>query len=273
MDVVLPGQDGNWEIGITGGTIEQIDRLISTQAKTTLSANGDVAIPGLIDAHIHLDKAYLLDRTPATDGTFSEALRETLRAKQQFTIAEIQTRAKTAIERAIGFGITAMRSHVEVDSTIELTGVQALLPLRRDYAWGITLQLAVFAQEGITNQPGVESLLHQAMMLGADAIGSAPYVDPDPEANIRIVFDIADRFDRPVDFHLDFLDDETPFTVAVCDRGNAASGLARARLLRTHDKARRFNSRPTFTTCSANSSRRTLNFGTALNRSVYDGAQ
>ncbi len=210
VEVGLPGKDGYWEIGIVGTTIAEMARSIPTKAKTTLSANGDLAIPGLVDAHIHLDKAYLLDRTPAIAGTFTEALRETLRAKQQFTIQDIQARARRAIERAIGFGITAMRSHVEVDTTIQLMGVQALLPLRQDYAWGTTLQLAAFAQEGITQQPGVESLLHQAMLLGADVIGSAPYVDPDPEANIRIVFEIAQRFDRPVDFHLDFLDDEAP---------------------------------------------------------------
>jgi cytosine/creatinine deaminase len=103
-----------------------------------------------------------------------------------------------------------MRSHVEVDTTIGLTGLKALLPLRQEYAWGITLQLAVFAQEGITNQPGVEPLLREAMAMGADVIGSAPYVDPDPEQNIRLIFDIAKEFDCDVDFHLDFLDDEAP---------------------------------------------------------------
>jgi cytosine deaminase len=98
---------------------------------------------------------------------------------------------------------------------IQLTGLQALLPLRDEYSWGITLQLAVFAQEGITNQPGTEALLRQAMALGGDVIGSAPYVDPKPEQNIRIVFDIAQDFNCGVDFHLDFLDDDAPLLLPV----------------------------------------------------------
>ena len=103
-----------------------------------------------------------------------------------------------------------MRSHVEVDPVAGLKGIEALLPLKDRYSWGIDLQLAVFAQDGITNQPGIQAQLRQAMGMGGDVIGSAPYVDPDPITNICTIFDIAAEFDVPVDFHLDFLDDDVP---------------------------------------------------------------
>lgn len=220
----LPGRTGQWDIGIAAGTITAIAPYITDTATTTLDASGHLIIPGLVDAHIHLDKALLLDRCHSVEGTFDEAMRETLRAKQCFTVEDIQTRARRVIEQAIAFGTTAMRSHVEVDPATELTGMQALLPLRREYAWGITLQLAVFAQEGITNRPGTEAMLRQAMAMGGDAIGSAPYVDPDPEQNIRIIFDIAQEFNCNVDFHLDFLDDDAPLMLPfvieeTCRRG------------------------------------------------------
>lgn len=115
---------------------------------------------------MHLDKVCLLERCQRVDGTFAEAMRETLRAKRNFTVDDIQTRARWAIEQAIGFGITAMRSHVEVDPIVQLRGLKALLPLQREYAWGLTLQLAIFAQEGITNQPGTVDLLRQALAMG-----------------------------------------------------------------------------------------------------------
>lgn len=208
--VRLPDRSGIWEIGITEGYISEIAATIAHPAKTTIDAAGQLAIPGLVDAHIHLDKALLLHRQPAQTGTFAEAMQETLRLKQGFTVADIQTRARQAIERAIGLGITAMRSHVEVDGTVGLLGMEALLPLQQAYAWGLTLQLAVFAQEGITNQAETTQLLRQAMQLGGNVIGSAPYVDPDPQQNVQIIFDIAQEFNCDVDFHLDFLDDEQP---------------------------------------------------------------
>lgn len=206
----LAGRVGLWDIGIEGDRISSVAPALPTPAATVIDAAQKLVIPGLVDGHIHLDKALILDRHPAVEGTFQEAMRGTLQLKQTFTEADIQARARQVLQRAIAFGITAMRSHVEVDHTIGLTGLHALLPLRQEFAWGITLQLAAFAQEGITNQPGVEALLREAMTLGADVIGSAPYVDPDPEQNIRIVFDIAATFNCDVDFHLDFLDDDAP---------------------------------------------------------------
>jgi cytosine/creatinine deaminase len=208
----LMGEDGLWTIAIAQHKISHVvpaDQDVG-EADKTIDAQRQLLIPGFVNAHFHLDKALILERSPAVEGTFDEALRETLRLKQGFTVTDIQARARRLIEQAIDFGTTAMRSHVEVDTIVGLTAMEALIPIREEYAWGITLQLAVFAQEGITNYPQQQSLLRQAMSLGGDVIGSAPYVDSEPERNVEIVFDIAQEFNCDVDFHLDYLDDEMP---------------------------------------------------------------
>ena len=46
--------------------------------------------------------------------------------------------------------------------------------------------------------------MRKALRLGCDTVGSAPYCDPDPEGNIRVVFDLAEEFKVDVDFHLDY---------------------------------------------------------------------
>ena len=216
-NATLPDRKGYWNIAIFDGYITELVEAESTLPTTdrTLDAKGQLLIPGLVDAHIHLDKALLLDRYPAVEGSFTEALQKTLQAKQEYTITDIQNRARNIIEKAIAFGTTAMRTHVEVDPILQLKSLEALLPLKAEYAWGITLQLAVFAQEGITNQSGTADLLRKAMAMGGDVIGSAPYVDSNPEENIRIIFDIAQEFDCDVDFHLDFLDDEAPLLLPI----------------------------------------------------------
>jgi cytosine/creatinine deaminase len=234
VNAQLPDRPGLWNIVIAQAQIIAISPAIASAATDpepyslnaknldtksldaksldakSLDAKGCLVIPGLVDPHFHLDKALLLDRSPAQEGNFAEAMRETLRLKQAFTVEDIQSRAKQIIEGAIAFGTTAMRSHVEVDPTVGLTSMEALLPLRAEYAWGMTLQLAVFAQEGMTQVSSAEPLLRQAMEMGGDVIGSAPYVDVDPERNVQIIFDIAQDFDCDVDFHLDFLDDRQP---------------------------------------------------------------
>lgn len=212
-NATLAGCQGIWAIAINDGTIVDVTTDPVANAHQILDAEGRLVLPGFVDAHIHLDKAFLLAKSPAKTGNFAEALGETKRLKEQYTVEDIRSRASAVLEQAITFGVTAMRSHVEVDPILGLTSMEALLPLKQKYAWGITLQLAVFAQEGITNQPGTEALLRKAMTMGGDVIGSAPYVDPDPRRNIEIVFDIAQEFDCDVDFHLDFLDDDAPLQV------------------------------------------------------------
>ncbi|NEQ45907.1 MAG: amidohydrolase family protein [Leptolyngbya sp. SIOISBB] len=209
-NAALVGRSGLWAIAIQDGTIATVTPTTAIPADIIIDAQGQLLVPGFVDAHIHLDKAFLLNQAPAQVGDFAEALSTTFRLKEQYTVEDIQQRARIVLEKAIAFGITAMRSHVEVDPVLGLTSMQALLPLKQAYQPGITLQLAVFAQEGITQQPGTEALLRQAMAMGGDVIGSAPYVDPDPQRNIEIIFDIAQEFDCDVDFHLDFLDDDKP---------------------------------------------------------------
>jgi cytosine deaminase len=54
------------------------------------------------------------------------------------------------------------------------------------------------------NDPGTEELLIEACEKGADLIGGCPYTDSDPEGQIERIFNIAQRFDLDIDFHLDF---------------------------------------------------------------------
>jgi cytosine deaminase len=163
--------------------------------------------PGLVDAHVHLDKALLGARAPSREGTVAEAIRVTGAAKRSFTRQDIADRARRVLDMAVRQGTTAMRSHVEVDPIVGLMGFEAILPLRREYAPAIDLQLCAFAQEGILQMPGTEALLREALRLGADLVGGVPYNDTDAHRHIAIVFDLAAEFGVDVDFHADFFDE------------------------------------------------------------------
>ena len=66
------------------------------------------------------------------------------------------------------------------------------------------IEICVFPQEGLLNDPGCEELLIAACRDGADLIGGCPYVDSDPHGHIARIFAIAQEFDLDIDFHLDF---------------------------------------------------------------------
>jgi cytosine deaminase len=165
---------------------------------------GRFVSPGFVETHIHLDKSCILDRVQNREGTLAEAIREVAKAKAAFTVDDVHARAARTLERAILQGTTRMRTHVEVDPGIGLRGFDAVRALADEYAWAIDVEICVFPQEGLTNNPGTEELMIEALRRGAKVVGAAPYVDTDPHAQIDRVFAIARDFDAAVDMHLDF---------------------------------------------------------------------
>jgi cytosine deaminase len=113
-------------------------------------------VPGFVETHIHLDKSCLLGRCNCANGTLAEVISEVSRAKRDFTEEDVYARASQTLEKAIKHGTNRMRTHVEVDPRIGLTSFRALKKLKQDYAWAIDLQLCVFPQEGLLDDPGCE---------------------------------------------------------------------------------------------------------------------
>jgi cytosine deaminase len=202
----LPDRDGIVNIAIVGERIVAIDGT-ARPAREAIPLGGRLVTPGLVESHIHLDKALLDDRVTSTAGTLQEAIRLTGQAKRGFTVDDIRNRARRVLDLAVRAGTTAMRSHVEVDPIVGLGGMDAMLPLREEYAPALDLQLCAFAQEGIVRTPGTEGLLRRALTMGADLVGGCPYNDSDGLEHIRIIFALATAFGVDADFHVDFGDE------------------------------------------------------------------
>jgi cytosine deaminase len=190
------------DIGIRGATIAAVSPALEANARE-LDAAHCLVIPGMIETHMHLDKTCILDRCRIEEGTVAEAVRETAAAKRNFTVDDVYTRGKRTLERCIAQGTMRMRTHVELDPGIGMTGFEAIDQLARDYAWAMDLELCVFPQEGLTNNPGTEELLIEGLRRGARTIGAVPYFDTDPRAQIDRIFAIARDFDAEIDMHLD----------------------------------------------------------------------
>ena len=190
------------DIGIRGTTIAAISPALQADGGE-LDAVGCLVIPGMIETHIHLDKTCILDRCRIEQGTVAEAVRETAAAKRNFTREDVYARGKRTLQRCIANGTMCMRTHVELDPGIGMTGFEAIEQLARDHAWAMDIELCVFPQEGLTNNPGTEELLIEGLRRGARAIGAVPYFDTDPRAQIDRIFAIAREFDAEIDMHLD----------------------------------------------------------------------
>jgi cytosine deaminase len=97
-----------------------------------------------------------------------------------------------------------MRTHLEVDPGVGLRGLEGVLPLIKQYSWAIDLQICVFPQEGLLNNPGTDELMVEALDRGCRVVGGAPYTDSDPPGQIDRIFELARDYDIDIDMHLDF---------------------------------------------------------------------
>jgi cytosine deaminase len=206
------------DIGIEGGRIAAIEAGLTAEGEE-IDLGGRLVSPGFIETHIHLDKSCLLDRCKSVKGTLEEAIGEVAKAKQNFHSEEVRDRAVRTLEKSILQGTTHMRTHLEVDPVVGLRSLDGIQPLIEEYKWAIDLEICVFPQEGLLNNPGTDELMIEGLKRGCHVVGGAPYTDTDPPGQIDRLFEMAREFDVDVDLHLDFGNTPEGMTIEhVCDR-------------------------------------------------------
>jgi cytosine/creatinine deaminase len=194
--------DGTLDIGIENGRIVAIEPAISADAQVH-DACGRLVCPGLIETHIHLDKSRIIDRCAPQDRRTLSPVIGVAPLKRHMTVEDVRERARRTLEQCLLHGTTRMRTQVEVDPGIGLRGFEGVQSLAEEFKWAIDIEICVFPQEGLTNYPGTEELLVEALKRGAPVLGGAPRYDTDYAGQLRRIFELAREFDVDIDLHLD----------------------------------------------------------------------
>ncbi|WP_428485325.1 amidohydrolase family protein [Rhodopila sp.] len=195
-------EDPPVDIGIQGGKIAAIEASLPVDVPFH-DAEENLVCAGLIETHIHLDKSRIIDRCEPEPGRNPNVVPRVAAVKSTFTEVDVYRRASQTLEGCLKYGTTRMRTHVELDAGVELRSFEALEKLRKDYAWAIDIELCVFPQEGLTNNPRADELLVETLKRGVRVIGAAPNYDPDHGGQIRRIFQLAREYDADIDMHLD----------------------------------------------------------------------
>lgn len=198
------------DIAISDGRITELGPDLDRTATEQIDAAGRAVLPGFVEPHLHMDKALLYRRQPTRDGTLEEAIRLTGKLKGEQDREDVLERSRAVLDMAVRAGTVAIRVHPDVDPLQGLLGVETALELQQEYDDLLDLQIVAFPQEGIVKSAGTLDLMTEAMKMGASVVGGCPYNEPDWEKtkeHIKHVFDLAERFDAPVDMHADFADD------------------------------------------------------------------
>ncbi|PKM90377.1 MAG: hypothetical protein CVU85_00745, partial [Firmicutes bacterium HGW-Firmicutes-10] len=121
------------DIAIKDGLIVDIDNKVYGDAIVVFDAQNKVTIPGFVDCHTHLDKCLLNEQQPYQEGTGPQKGALTYEMKKSFTVEDITLRAEKMINKAIKGGTLHWRTNVDVDGSVGLKGMEALLKLKKKY--------------------------------------------------------------------------------------------------------------------------------------------
>lgn len=175
--------------------------------REAVDLDGRLILPGLIDGHIHLDKAMIRgpwrSHRPYTNGF---DVRERVRFEKEIlaTAAPVAERAADLVETVIAHGTTHLRTHVDIDAVSGLANLEAVLQVRERFRDRVCIEIVAFPQSGILASPGTADLLEAAMRMGADLVGGLDpaSLDRDVAAHLDIVFGLAERHAAGIDIHL-----------------------------------------------------------------------
>ena len=206
MDLIVRGAnlpDGRTgvDIGVQDGRIVAVEPALKAEAGQEIDATDRLVSPPFIDAHFHMDATLaraLTDALPRPDqsGLLFEGIYLWDELKRQLTPEAVAERALTYCDMALAQGIQAIRSHVDVCDD-RLTGVEALLEVKRRVAPYIDLQLIAFPQMGYYRYPNAQELLRRALDMGVEVVGGIPHFERSMADGTASVTELSGDCGRP----------------------------------------------------------------------------
>ena len=196
---------------------------------TTVEEGGDcIALPGLVEAHTHLDKSlWGMGWRPHQAGPgLIDRIETERRLRREWNIDPERQSARLAT-LAIGQGSTAIRSHVDIDTDIGLSGMEGVAATREKYRDAVDIEIVAFPQSGLMCRPGTLELMEAALANGADVVGGLDPcgIDRDPRGQLDAVFALAEKHGKPVDIHLHEPDELGAFSIEMILERTAAHGM------------------------------------------------
>ncbi|HEX2356700.1 MAG TPA: amidohydrolase family protein [Micromonosporaceae bacterium] len=199
------GRDAEADILVRDGVIERIGPNIDGRGAQPIDLAGRLVLPGLVDAHCHLDKTlYGRAWVPHSAGdALADRIATDRRRRAELGLPSVDN-IVALLEQMVGAGTAYARSHVDVDPEVGLRGVEAVREAAARLDGRITVELVAFPQHGVLTNPGTADLLEEALKNGVETVGG---IDPagfdrDPVRHLDVVFGLAERYGAGVDIHL-----------------------------------------------------------------------
>ncbi len=201
-----------------------------------LDGRGRLVLPSFTDAHCHLDSTRVgLPFRPHTGGPGVWQMMLNDRAHWRDAEVSLTQRTTDLLGRMIAHGTTRVRSFAQVDVDCGLERLEAVLAAKDTHGHRADVEVVAFPQAGLLREGGSVQVVEDALRSGAQVIGGIDpcSLDRDPARHLDIVFDLAERYQVPVDIHLHEPGDLGRFSAALIIERTEALGM-QGRVLISH---------------------------------------
>src|SRR6478609_2739743 len=175
------------DVLVRGGRIAALGpKLDAVPGVAEKEGSGALLLPGLVEAHAHLDKTNW--GLPWYVNEVGARLEDRIANERRWRAQGGHDAGPQSLRLAREFlaqGTTRLRSHVDIDTDAGLRHLHGVLATREALRDVMEIQVVAFPQSGLLARPGTAELLDEALKLGADLLGG-----------------LAARHGKPLDIHL-----------------------------------------------------------------------
>ncbi len=209
-NVLVPGHDGPTTIVVDEGRIASLEAPSDAPGDggatvERIDGAGLLALPGLVDAHAHIDKTLCSGPWVPNPGVgqVSERIAYERRVRSDYGLPNRDYIA-ALVEKMIAAGTTHIRTHTDVDPGVGLRGIEAVAAVAERYADAVTIEQVAFPQGGLISNPGTLELLRESVDAGVTTIGGLDPAgfDDAPIEHLDAIFGLAASTGSGIDIHL-----------------------------------------------------------------------
>lgn len=202
-----PGRaQGDRQEGDVQGEVRTTSAKGAEPTQGIVDGRGLLALPGLVNAHAHVDKSWLGLPWESYGGeaTTQGRIAHERERRDALGIPSVEL-TERVLWQMVRHGTTSIRTHVDVDRGLGLAGIEAVSQAAQVFGDALTVQIVAFPQDGILRRPGVDKLLAQAA--GHEGVNWVGGLDPagidrDPVGQIDLITGIARDTGTGIDIHL-----------------------------------------------------------------------
>jgi cytosine deaminase len=189
---------------------------------------GKLVLPAPAEPHAHLDKAFTADRVPNPAGDLAGAIAAMGTVRGRWKRADVEDRAERAARTLLAAGCTAIRSHADVTPATGTRHAEALVAVRERLRGLVEIQVVALMGVPVCGRDGADqrARLADALDLGVDVVGGAPYLEDEPRAAYEHLVGLAGERGLAIDLHTDETLDPSVLTVRDFAAAVTAAGYA-----------------------------------------------